>query len=196
MIAGRRPRAAHPTCADMRYCFDLLELNGRDLTDFSCNAPPVHTSGSNKRLNEGSPGSPLTSRPVVMGSGGKVCWSSHVSCARILLSNLMARGSMNLRRASISRNIPLTALRALDIRRRRIKRGAHESVKELIAAIGAFIKHQNDNPKPLRWTKSADDTSLGFTPPSRMLRASGSPGLSVANGRALRRRARRCLRYR
>jgi transposase len=40
---------------------------------------------------------------------------------------------------------------------KQIKRGAHKSVKELIAAIAAFIKHQNDNPKPLRWTKSADD---------------------------------------
>ena len=30
-------------------------------------------------------------------------------------------------------------------------------VKQLIAAIEAFIRHQNDNPEPLRWTKSADD---------------------------------------
>jgi hypothetical protein len=27
----------------------------------------------------------------------------------------------------------------------------------LIAAIEAFISRQNENPKPLRWTKSADD---------------------------------------
>jgi transposase len=40
---------------------------------------------------------------------------------------------------------------------KQIKRGAHKSVKQLIAAIEAFIRHQNDNPKPLRWTKSADD---------------------------------------
>lgn len=38
-----------------------------------------------------------------------------------------------------------------------IKRGAHTSVKQLIAAIEAFISRQNENPKPLRWTKSADD---------------------------------------
>ncbi|MGF1622933.1 MAG: IS630 family transposase, partial [Rhodomicrobiaceae bacterium] len=31
------------------------------------------------------------------------------------------------------------------------------SVKQLIAAIEAFIRQQNENPKPLRWTKSADD---------------------------------------
>lgn len=40
---------------------------------------------------------------------------------------------------------------------KQIKRGAHRSVKELIAAIEAFIRQQNANPKPLRWTKSADD---------------------------------------
>jgi transposase len=40
---------------------------------------------------------------------------------------------------------------------KQIKRGAHTSVKELIAAIEAFISQQNANPKPLRWTKSAED---------------------------------------
>jgi transposase len=40
---------------------------------------------------------------------------------------------------------------------KQIKRGAHTSVKQLIAAIEAFISQQNENPKPLRWTKSADD---------------------------------------
>jgi transposase len=40
---------------------------------------------------------------------------------------------------------------------KQIKRGAHKSVKELIAAIKDFIQQRNTNPKPLRWTKSADD---------------------------------------
>lgn len=40
---------------------------------------------------------------------------------------------------------------------RQIKRGAHKPVKELIAAIEDCIKQQNANPKPLRWTTSADD---------------------------------------
>jgi transposase len=40
---------------------------------------------------------------------------------------------------------------------KQIKRGAHKSVKELIAAIEEFISRQNANPRPLRWTKSADD---------------------------------------
>ena len=38
-----------------------------------------------------------------------------------------------------------------------IKRGAHRSVAELEAAIGAYIKIRNVSPKPFRWTKSADD---------------------------------------
>ena len=40
---------------------------------------------------------------------------------------------------------------------KQIKRGAHKSVKELIAAIEEFIHQRNANPKPFRWTKSADD---------------------------------------
>jgi transposase len=40
---------------------------------------------------------------------------------------------------------------------KQIKRGAHKSVKELIAAIKDFIQKRNTDPKPLRWTKSADD---------------------------------------
>src|ERR687890_202057 len=38
-----------------------------------------------------------------------------------------------------------------------IKRGAHRSTKELDAAISAYIQARNENPKPFRWTKSADD---------------------------------------
>jgi transposase len=40
---------------------------------------------------------------------------------------------------------------------RQIKRGVHRSVAELQAAITAFIEHHNAQPKPFRWTKSADD---------------------------------------
>jgi len=36
---------------------------------------------------------------------------------------------------------------------KQIKRGAHTSAKELIAAIEEFISRQNANPKPLRWTR-------------------------------------------
>ena len=38
-----------------------------------------------------------------------------------------------------------------------IKRGVHRSTAELEAAINTYIKTRNANPKPFRWTKSADD---------------------------------------
>jgi transposase len=40
---------------------------------------------------------------------------------------------------------------------KQIKRSAHRSVKALIKDIQAFIQRQNVDPRPLRWTKSADD---------------------------------------
>lgn len=39
---------------------------------------------------------------------------------------------------------------------RQIKRGSHSSVQELEDAIREFIKVHNQQPKPFRWTKSAD----------------------------------------
>jgi len=38
-----------------------------------------------------------------------------------------------------------------------IRRGAHRSTKELEAAITAYVDARNADPKPFRWTKSADD---------------------------------------
>lgn len=40
---------------------------------------------------------------------------------------------------------------------RQIRRGVHRSVPELKAGIQAFIDNHNADPKPFRWTKSADD---------------------------------------
>jgi transposase len=40
---------------------------------------------------------------------------------------------------------------------RQIRRGIHRSVVALKTAITTFIDHHNANPKPFRWTKSADD---------------------------------------
>lgn len=37
------------------------------------------------------------------------------------------------------------------------RRGTFTSVKELTAAIGAFIDHWNDHPRPFAWTKDADE---------------------------------------
>ncbi len=39
---------------------------------------------------------------------------------------------------------------------RRIRRGVDRSVAELQAAIQDYIDHHNADPKPFRWTKSAD----------------------------------------
>ena len=40
---------------------------------------------------------------------------------------------------------------------RQIKRSVHKSVAALQAAITAFVDAHNADPKPFRWTKSADD---------------------------------------
>jgi hypothetical protein len=37
-----------------------------------------------------------------------------------------------------------------------IKRGAHRSVRDLVASIRTWIANWNDNPKPFIWHKSAD----------------------------------------
>ena len=39
----------------------------------------------------------------------------------------------------------------------KIRRGAHRSTKDLEAAIADYIDARNANPKPFRWTKTADD---------------------------------------
>ena len=38
-----------------------------------------------------------------------------------------------------------------------LRRGTFTSVKELTAAIGTFIDHWNDHPRPFTWTKDADE---------------------------------------
>jgi transposase len=43
------------------------------------------------------------------------------------------------------------------ITRQAIRRGSFTSVSELISAIGAFIDHWNDHPRPFTWTKDADE---------------------------------------
>jgi hypothetical protein len=40
---------------------------------------------------------------------------------------------------------------------RQIRRGVHRSIDALHAAIDDFIERHNADPKPFRWTKSADD---------------------------------------
>jgi hypothetical protein len=43
------------------------------------------------------------------------------------------------------------------ITRQAIRRGTFRSVKELTAAIGAFIDAYNDRCQPFAWTKDADE---------------------------------------
>ena len=40
---------------------------------------------------------------------------------------------------------------------RKIRRGIYRSVTALRADIASFIDKHNNDPKPFRWTKSADD---------------------------------------
>jgi transposase len=40
---------------------------------------------------------------------------------------------------------------------RRLKRGTHRSVEELEAAVLAYVERHNAEPRPFRWSKSADD---------------------------------------
>jgi len=44
-----------------------------------------------------------------------------------------------------------------ELTRKQIQRGVHRSVAQLEADIRAFIKRHNDNAKPFKWTKSADE---------------------------------------
>lgn len=44
-----------------------------------------------------------------------------------------------------------------DLTEKQIRRGVHRSTQELEAAITTYIEAVNDDPRPFRWTKSADD---------------------------------------
>ena len=43
------------------------------------------------------------------------------------------------------------------LERQALQRGVHTSTRQLEADIRAFIEKHNEDPKPFRWTKSADD---------------------------------------
>ena len=44
-----------------------------------------------------------------------------------------------------------------ELTRKQIIRGVHTSTKQLEDDIRAFIERHNENPKPYRWIKSADE---------------------------------------
>jgi len=44
-----------------------------------------------------------------------------------------------------------------ELTRKQLRRGVHTSIRQLENDIRAFIAHHNENPRPYRWTKSADE---------------------------------------
>jgi len=44
-----------------------------------------------------------------------------------------------------------------DLTQNRLRRGVFRDVEELITAIGNYIDHHNQNPKPFIWTARAAD---------------------------------------
>jgi hypothetical protein len=45
-----------------------------------------------------------------------------------------------------------------ELTRKKLRCGVHTSIAQVEQDIGAFIKQHNPDPKPYRWTKSADVT--------------------------------------
>jgi transposase len=44
-----------------------------------------------------------------------------------------------------------------ELTRKQLRRGVHTSTSQLEQDIRSFIERHNENPKPYRWTKSADE---------------------------------------
>jgi transposase len=44
-----------------------------------------------------------------------------------------------------------------ELTRKKLRRGVHTSTSQLEADIRSFIERHNENPKPYKWTKSADE---------------------------------------
>ena len=70
------------------------------------------------------------------------------SCARFL----------TLENPSLNRlGTALDAVLPGPVTRKQLQRGVHTSTRQLEADIRAFIEQHNEDPKPFKWTKSADD---------------------------------------
>ena len=50
-----------------------------------------------------------------------------------------------------------------ELTNKKLRRGAHRSVRELNADIRAWTKTWNDDPKPYVWTKTADQILASIT---------------------------------
>ncbi len=65
---------------------------------------------------------------------------------------------------------------------RQLRRGSHTSVSQLKAAIAEFIEVTNDNPKPFKWTATADEILASIARfARRTLTAHGAAGTSAEN---------------
>jgi transposase len=64
---------------------------------------------------------------------------------------------------------------------RQIKRGSHTSVQELETAIREFIAVHNQQPKPFRWTKSADQILASIARFATSTLAAHSPTIYTRN---------------
>src|SRR5712671_2189830 len=59
-------------------------------------------------------------------------------------------------RNSTYRPVQNSGTGSAELTRKQIQRGVHTSVRQLEADIRTFIDLHNKNPKPFKWTKSAD----------------------------------------
>jgi hypothetical protein len=57
-----------------------------------------------------------------------------------------------------------------------IKRGAHRSVRDLVASIRTWIANWNDEPKPYVWHRSADEILDGLAAYCQRINDSGHRG--------------------
>ncbi len=64
---------------------------------------------------------------------------------------------------------------------RQIKRGSHQSVQELEAAIREYISVHNEQPKPFRWTKSADQILASMARFATSTLAAHAPAVDAGN---------------
>ena len=64
---------------------------------------------------------------------------------------------------------------------RQIKRGSHRSVAELETAIRDFIAVHNQQPRPFRWTKSADQILASIARFATATLAAHAPGNYAGN---------------
>ncbi|MGY4573416.1 hypothetical protein ACVWY5_006486 [Bradyrhizobium sp. USDA 3256] len=82
---------------------------------------------------------------------GGVSWSGAYNCGTLCAAIRATR-----RNLSPSSWINQVERWFAELTRKQIQRGVHTSVKQLEADIRTFIDLHNKNPKPFKWTKSAD----------------------------------------